>query len=69
MQEYRVIWQRKGQAKKRALYQTLAGAKACAERQETARDEMEWLPVPLPEIIYGPVVDARSVGEWERVIQ
>lgn len=64
-QEWRVIWQREGQAKKRALYQTLEGARACADRQRTACEEMEWLTTPLPEIIFGPNIESRDVGEWQ----
>lgn len=74
-QEYRVVWQREGQSeKRRALYQTLAGAQACVRRQETARDEMTWLndeyddarPKPL---IYGPVIYVREVGTWLEPLQ
>lgn len=65
--EYRVIWQREGQAKKRALYQTLKGAQDCADRQMTARDEMDWLDEYRrpPEIVFGPIVERREVGTWE----
>lgn len=62
--EHRVVWQRAGQAKKRALYQTLEGATRCAARQETARDDMDWLSEPLPEIVFGPIVESRIVGPW-----
>lgn len=64
MMEYRVIWQREGQAKKRALYQTHEGANVCADRQETAREDMDWLQEPLPEIVFGPVIERREVADW-----
>ena len=64
MTEYRVIWQREGQAKKRALYQTRAGARACAERQRTASAEMDWVEPPLLPLIFGPVIESREVGAW-----
>lgn len=69
MREHRVIWRREGQATKRALYQTEAGALRCAERQRTAREEMTWLAdrpggEPLPEIVFGPVIQSRGVEEW-----
>lgn len=63
--EYRVTWQREGQARKRALYQTADGAKRCAERQRSAAEEMDWLASPLPPIVYGPVIEEREVGEWK----
>lgn len=62
--EYRVIWQRAGHPRRRAIYQTLAGAEACVTRQRTARDEMaEWATVD--EIVFGPIVLQREVGPWE----
>lgn len=64
-EEFQVTWQRAGQPKKRALYQTREGAQECVRRQETARDEMTWLSKPLPEIVYGPVLRVREVGEWQ----
>lgn len=67
--EYRVIWQREGRPKRRELYQTLAGALRCVERQRTAREEITWLSEelggePVPEIVFGPVIESRAVGEW-----
>lgn len=67
--EFRVTWQRKGQAPKRAHYQTEKGARACAERQRSAEEEMDWLPTPLPPIVAGPFIERREVGAWsERVL-
>lgn len=73
--EYLVIWQRKGTGVKRALYQTLAGAQRCAERQRTARAEMDWLNDPElsrderpAEIVYGPIIRQREVGPWAEVV-
>lgn len=62
--EYRVVWQRQGQAKKRFLYQTLQGAERCAKRQITAAQEMDWLPFKLAPLIYEPIIESREVGEW-----
>lgn len=62
--EYRVIWQRSGRPKRRALYQTEAGADRCAARQESAATDMDWLN-GLPEIVFGPVIESRPVGAWE----
>ena len=62
--EYLVIWRREGQAKKRAIYQTRAGAIQCAERQVTAQGEVTWLDEPIPAIVYGPVIEQREVQEW-----
>lgn len=62
--EFRVSWQRVGQARKRSLYQTRAAAVRCAERQASARDEMDWLPEPLPELTGPPVIEEREVGPW-----
>ena len=66
-EEFRVRWQREGQKPKRALYQTAAGAVACANRQRTAREEMTWLSEPLPELVAGPTIEARTVGDWKPV--
>lgn len=62
--EYRVVWRREGQARKRAVYQTRGGAIRCAERQTSARDEMEWVEPPLPPIVVGPVIEQREVTPW-----
>lgn len=62
--EYRVTWQREGQGKVRRFYQTLPGARACAERQRSAVEEMTWLASPLAPIIWGPYIEARKVGPW-----
>jgi hypothetical protein len=69
--EFRVIWQRDGSVKTSRLYQTLEGASRCAERQRTAREEMGWLHDPdrgidsrPAEIVFGPVIEQRLVGEW-----
>ena len=62
--EYRVTWQRQDEAKKRAFYQTRKGAEACAERQRTARGDMDWLDEPVAKIVYGPVIEHRDVGLW-----
>ena len=64
--EYRVIWQREGTAKKRAFFQTLAGAEGHAVRQVNARGDMDWLEEPVPEITYGPIIESREVGPWTR---
>lgn len=63
--EYRVRWQREGQDKKRALFQTEEGAVRHAERQKTAAVEMEWLETPLAELVVDPVVESRAVGSWK----
>jgi hypothetical protein len=60
--EYRVVWQREGQAKKRSLYQTAAGAQRCAERQRSAAEEMDWLDRRPAAIVFGPVIEEREVG-------
>lgn len=62
--EYRVIWQRQGQAKKRRSYQTRSGVLACAEVQKSATDEMDWLSVPVSPLVFGPVIEQREVGDW-----
>lgn len=67
LHEYRVVWQREGQARKRAVYQTQAGALACMERQRTAAAEMDWLPEPLKPLTFGPVLEERTVGPWGRL--
>ncbi len=64
--EYRVIWQREGQEKKRALYQTYKGAFTCAKRQRLARVEMEWVHTPIAEICFGPIIESRYVGPWSK---
>jgi hypothetical protein len=63
--EYRVVWRRQGQAQNRAaIYQTRDGAIRCAERQASARDEMEWVDPPLPPVVVGPVIEQREVTPW-----
>jgi hypothetical protein len=70
--EFRVTWQREGSVKTSRLYQTLEGASRCVERQRTAREEMEWLNDPESplgdrrpsEIVFGPVIEQRLVGDW-----
>lgn len=65
MNEYRVIWQREGQAgKRRQFYQTRAGAERCAERQRTAAAEIDWVEGGIPPLIFGPVIEERTVGKW-----
>jgi hypothetical protein len=64
-EEYRVIWQREGQEKKRRLYQTLSGVRNGAELLRTSAEDMTWLDPPLPPIIHGPIIERRTVGEWE----
>ena len=64
-QEYRVIWQREGCSKRRVIYQTLAGAKECAKRQRTAAEDIDWLSSPIPELVFGPNIESRDVGEWQ----
>jgi len=62
--EYRITWQREGATKQRALRQTLQGAEREARRQETAHEEMDWLPRPLKPLFYGPMIEKRAVGAW-----
>ena len=70
-QEFRVIWQREGQEKKRVLYQTHVAALRCAKTQETAREDMTWLNEPgyadlrPAEIVFGPIIQVREVSEWD----
>lgn len=72
MKEYRVVWKRVGQARRRKIYQTL----------KAAEDFMRWLgsddETPLPEGDYerevaermcapfteNPTLESREVGEW-----
>lgn len=65
--EYKVIWQRENRPKTYALYQTLAGAQRCVNRQLTAREEMDWLEdYRRPgEIVFGPIIRWREVGDWQ----
>lgn len=65
--EYRVVWQREGRPKVRALYQTLQGAERCAKRQQTAAEEIDWAHDKIPPIIWGPVIEWRAVGPWVSV--
>lgn len=73
VKEYRVRWRRAGQTRDRIqIYQTERGAERCVKRQITAREEMTWvadqpLGQPIPEIVSGPVIEAREVGEWSTV--
>jgi len=62
------MWQREGQAKKHRYYQTVEGARACAERQRSAAEEMDWLSSPLPEIVWGPYIAGRKVGPWQTTV-
>jgi len=80
--QYRVRWRREGTEYQEPYtaqrqYETLAAARRCVERQETAcddiaewfRDEMghtDWSRVPRP-LIWGPVIEARPVGQWEAI--
>jgi hypothetical protein len=72
--EFRVIWQREGKPRTRALYQTLKGANRCVERQRTAREDMDWLNDDESdrrptEIVFGPIIEQRLVGDWEAITE
>jgi hypothetical protein len=63
--EYRVIWRREGKSSRRRIFQTLPGAENFAALVSVPNDEIDdetfWT---MPELIYGPVIETREVGEW-----
>lgn len=64
LQEYRVVWQREGMKGTRSrIYQTLRGAKAHAERMETARADYARYGVDVAPLLHIRI-ESRDVGEW-----
>lgn len=74
--EYRVIWKREGQPRRRKLYQTERGAKEFMalltdDPGELPEDDGAWdsehykrMTAPFEE---APMLESRDVGEWEAV--
>lgn len=78
--EYRVQWKRKGQSRKRKIYQTRGGAEefmkdGLRDLEEAANEDGEgrplypdaqWERMAAP-FVEGPTLQEREVGDWHNV--
>jgi hypothetical protein len=75
--EFRVVWKREGQSRKRKLYQTRAAAESFVHLLRTSSSEEppydydgsigypdgQWERMTAT-LVEGPVLESRPVGEW-----